>query len=74
MCDIAEGIYEALVKLENHPDKFLDQNFMMAIFDNWTKGNPQVEEWTTYTYVDVRKPTLLIAQKSTSECLLWAKF
>ena len=28
---------------------------MMAIFDKWTKGNPQAEEWTTYTYVDGRK-------------------
>ena len=25
---------------------------MMAIFDKWTKGNPQAEEWTAYTYVD----------------------
>ena len=63
MCDIADGIYKALVKLENHPEKFLDQNFMMAIFDKWTKGNHQAEEWNTYTYVDGRKPNTVNSTK-----------
>ena len=47
MCDIADGIYDALVKLEACPEKFLDNTFMLSIFDKWKAGNPQEEAWHT---------------------------
>ena len=55
MCDIADGIYDALVELKKHPEKFLDQQYMMSIFDKWKTGNAQVEEWHAYTFIDRRK-------------------
>ena len=55
MCEVADGIYDALVEIEKHPEKFLDQNFMMSIFNKWMTGNAMAEEWRTHTFVDGEK-------------------
>ena len=37
MCDVTDAIYLAIDALIANPTKFVDQNFIMSIFDRWLK-------------------------------------
>eukprot|EP00957_Ditylum_brightwellii_P201209 15324566-Ditylum_brightwellii.AAC.2 len=57
LCHIADEIYRALEKLEKDPAKFVDQEFMLSIFDHWNDIVPEVKDWWGYIYVDGKSPT-----------------
>ena len=50
MYKIADGIYDALSKLEKHPEKILDREFMMSVFEKWIAGNPAAKKGKGLTY------------------------
>ena len=50
LCQIADCIYSTLETLEKEPQKFLDRDEMMGVFDEW-RVIPEVEEWWQHSFV-----------------------
>ena len=58
LCQIADRIYSTLQTLEKEPQKFLDRDEMMGIFDEW-RVIPEVEEWWQHSFVQGYKSNSL---------------